>query len=341
MSTTAGPREDVYLRAPLAALVSVAVLVVAAAVLSLGRSEQRGARVASIAAHTAHARGAVSTPARPRSVPARPRPAPARPVAPLLVSVPTHTTANWATVARVRGQPAAWLAQRSGVTLMRFDQRLLHLNLHAGSTDGGLSGWTYGDQITAREIHLVVAAFNGGFKLTYPNVGFESGGHVAVALKPGLASVVTYTNGDTDIGAWGAGVPSAHEAVFSVLQNQQLLVDHGAVAANAAGCVIPCWGGTVEGRTSVARSGLGITSSGAFVWAAGEQLLPGELGSALVAAGAVRAIELDINPDWVAGYLYIHARGGPSPVPVVPGQLGIAGELLEPYSRDFLTIVAN
>ena len=29
-------------------------------------------------------------------------------------------------------------------------------------------GWTYGDQITPREIHLVVAAFNGGFKLTYP-----------------------------------------------------------------------------------------------------------------------------------------------------------------------------
>jgi len=224
---------------------------------------------------------------------------------------------------------------------MRFDQRLLHLDLHAGSTDGGVSGWTYGDQITPREIHLVVAAFNGGFKLTYPNVGFMAGGHVAVALKPGLASIVTYTDGTTGIGAWRAGVPSARRAVFSVLQNQRLLVDHGVTAANAAGCVIACWGGTVEGRTAVARSGLGITSGGELVWAAGEQLLPSELGSALVAAGAVRAIELDINPDWVAGYLYVHAPGGPSPEAIVPGQLGISGELLEPYARDFLTIVAN
>ena len=91
----------------------------------------------------------------------------------------------------------------------------------------------------------------------------------------------------------------------------------------------------------MARSGLGITANGQLVWAAGEQLLPAELASALIGAGAVRAIELDINPDWVAGYLYVHHPIGPSPVPVVPGQLGIAGKLLEPYSRDFLAFVAN
>ncbi len=318
------------------ALAFVVVVLVAAAVLGprLSRSSPSEAHAVGATAHTERAAGAGPTPTHPRSVPTRSPPH-------LLVTAPAHTTADWTVVAKVHGQPAAWLAQRSDVTLMRFDQRLLHLNLHAGSTDGGASGWSYGDQIAPREIHLVVAAFNGGFKLTYPNVGFTSGGHVAVPLKPGLASIVTYTDGITDVGAWGAGVPSSHEAVFSVLQNQKLLVDHGVVAANAAGCVIACWGGTVEGRLAVARSGLGVTSSGELVWAAGEGLLPSGLASALVAAGAVRAIELDINPDWVAGYLYIHAPGGPSAVPVVPGQLGIAGELLEPYSRDFLTIVAD
>jgi hypothetical protein len=91
----------------------------------------------------------------------------------------------------------------------------------------------------------------------------------------------------------------------------------------------------------VARSGLGVTASGQLVWAAGEQLLPAELASALIGAGAVRAIELDINPYWVAGYLYAHHPSGPVPVPVLPGQHGIAGELLEPNSRDFMAIVAN
>jgi hypothetical protein len=51
---------------------------------------------------------------------------------------------------------------------------------------------------------------------------------------------------------------------------------------------------------------------------------------------------LDINPDWVAGYLYVHhRRSGPTPIPVVPGQFGIAGQLLQPYSRDFFTVLSN
>lgn len=291
-----------------------------------------------------HARPAATRLSTARRGVAAPRPAahvsPAPAVAPLAVTTPAHPSTGWTVVARVRGQPAAWLAQRSGVTLVRFDQGLTHLTLHAGSSDGGASGWTYGDRITPREIHLLVAAVNGGFKLTYSDVGFTSGGHVAVPLHAGLASIVTYTDGTTDIGTWQAGVPSPSKRVFSVLQNQRLLVDRGVAAANVSSC-IACWGGTIGGQTAVARSGLGITAGGQLVWAAGEQLLPADLAAGLISAGAVRAIELDINPDWVAGYLYLHHRGGPSAVPVVPGQRGIAGKLLEPYSRDFLAFVAN
>ncbi len=244
-------------------------------------------------------------------------------------------------MALVHGQPAAWLAQRDGVTLMRFDQRLLRLDLHAGSIDGGTAGWRYGDKVAPSEIHHLVAGFNGGFKLTYSDVAFASGGHVAVAPSAGLASIVTYTDGVTDIGAWQAGVPDPSRTVYSVLQNQRLLVDHGSPAADVGSCILSCWGATVGDQTVVARSGLGITPSGRLVWAAGEQLLPGQLAGALIAGGAVRAIELDINPDWVAGYLYAHHPSGPAAVPVVPGQLGIAGQLLEPDARDFLTIVAR
>jgi len=255
---------------------------------------------------------------------------------------PTPTTAaTWTTVARVYGQPAAWLRLTNGVALLRFDQRYVHLTLHAGSLDGGIKGWTYGDQITPREIHLVVAAFNGGFKLTYANVGFVSSGQAAAPLKRGLASIVTYTDGTTAIGAWGNGVPTARKTVFSVLQNQFLLIDRGVAASTVSSCVIACWGATIRGLTVVARSALGITADGQLVWAGGENLSPATLAAALISAGAVRAVELDINPDWVAGYLYVHHATGPVASPVIPGQLGIAGQLLAPYTRDFMAIVAN
>jgi hypothetical protein len=224
---------------------------------------------------------------------------------------------------------------------MRFEQHLVHLSLHAGSADGGTVGWTFGDRITAQEVHRLIAAVNGGFKLTYTNVGFTSNDHVAVPLKAGLASIVTYSDGVTNIGAWDAGVPSPGRPVFSVLQNQRLLVDHGVAAATVSDCVLKCWGGTIGLLTVVARSGLGITANGQLVWAAGEHLSPSSLAAALLGAGAVRAIELDINPWWVAGYLYVHRMGGPSPLPLVPGQRGVTGEFLRPYSRDFLAFVAN
>ena len=323
------------LRGPvrLAALAAVALLAgVGTYSAGVGQSDTHLTRAANAVTTRTHVAGPRRT--APVATPARRVPA-------LVVTAPRQPTSSWTVVARVHEQAAAWLAQRSGVTLIRFDQSLLHLTLHAGSSDGGMTGWTYGDHITPREIHLLIAAVNGGFKLTYRDVGFMSGGHVASALKSGLASVVTYTNGTTDIGAWREGVPSPARTVFSVLQNQRLLVDRGLAAASVSTCIIACWGETIGSRTSVARSGLGITANGQLVWAAGEELLPAELAAALIGAGAVRAIELDINPDWVAGYLYTHHRGGPSPIPVVPGQLGIGGKLLEPYSRDFLAFVAN
>jgi hypothetical protein len=328
-----GSPRDVSTLLRLAVIAAVALLSgLAAYGAGIGRSDTRVKHASSVGRVGRHVTAVKASP---------PFAAAARPVPPLVVTSPRRPTSRWTVVAQVHGQPAAWLAQRSGVTLMRFDQGLVHLTLHAGSIDGGVTGWIYGDRITPREIHLVITAVNGGFKLTYHDVGFMSAGHVAVALKSGLASIVTYTDGTTNIGTWRAGVPSPGKTVFSVLQNQQLLVDRGVAPASVSDCIIACWGETIGSRTAVARSGLGITANGELAWAAGEELLPAQLATALIGSGAVRAIELDINPDWVAGYIYVHHRGGPSPVPVVPGQLGIGGKLLEPDSRDFLAFVAN
>jgi hypothetical protein len=264
------------------------------------------------------------------------RRAAARPI----VTPLSQATSSWQPVARVAGKVAAWQAQRSGVTLLRFDQQLVRLALHAGL--GEPEGtWTYGDQIEPREIHRVMAAFNGGFKFETGVIGFMADGRVAVALQPGLASIVTYRNGTTQIGAWEGGVPARGQPIASVLQNLHLLVDHGVPAGSVESCIQECWGSVLGGGTLIARSALGITGDGQLVWAAGESLSPAAIAQALVGAGVQRAVELDINPEWVAGYLYVHGGRGPSAEPVVPGQNGIAGRFLEPYSRDFFTILAR
>jgi hypothetical protein len=248
---------------------------------------------------------------------------------------------TFAPVASIRGQTAAWIARRSGVTLVRFDQRLAHLALHAGSVEPGGGGWAYGDRIGPREVHRVLAGFNGGFRLSYGSVGFMANGHTAVPLARGLGSVVTYADGGTEIGAWRAGVPARGRRIASVLQNLHLLVDRGVAAPTVNDCIRTCWGRTIGGKPEVARSALGITRDSQLVWAAGESLSPARIARALIAAGAVRAVQLDINPYWIDGYLYVHHRTGPTPVRLVPGQHDIPGQLLTPDSRDFFTVVAN
>jgi len=265
---------------------------------------------------------------------------PAKPVSKIpLVSV-RHLNNSWQITGRVGNHPVSWAAQRGNVTLMRFNQQYARLELHPGAEEPGGGGWAYRDVIAGQEAHRVLAGFNSGFKFKYGSLGWMESGRSAVPLSGGLGSIVTYADGSTQIGAWRQGVPQPGKRIVSVRQNLNLLIDHGR-AAEDLGCVEACWGATDEGLTYVARSGLGITGTGRLVWAAGMHLSPAELAYALVAAGAQRAVELDINPEWVAGFMYVHGGSGPRPVGMVPGQGAIGGALLRPYGRDFFTVVVK
>lgn len=240
-----------------------------------------------------------------------------------------------------RGRTAAWVARSaSGVALLSFDQRLLELTLHSGTVDAGATGWRHGPAIAGRERQHLLAAFNGAFKFSTGAGGFVSYGRVGAPLRAGLGSIVTYAGGYTDIGSWQAGMPARGRRVDSVRQNLTLLVDHGH-AATSTGC-LQCWGATLGGVTDPARSALGITADGRLIWAGGEHVSVLALAQALLAARVVRAVELDINPEWVASYLYRHGRARAlAAVPIVPAQPGVPGQFLSPYSRDFFTVVTR
>jgi hypothetical protein len=257
---------------------------------------------------------------------------------------------DWTPAVLVRGQTAVWISRvnahgeaRFTITLLRFDQALVTLALHAGGAEPGGSGWSYGAAIGAAERRIVVAAFNSAFRESYGAGGFEEDGRVGWPLRRGAASVVIYRDGTADIGAWLKGVPAAGRAVAAVRQNLGLLIDRGRVPSSVDTCVKVCWGDPLHEQPIVARSGLGITSGGELVWAAGHDLSVRALAEALAAQGVVRAMELDINPRWVAGYVYAHHQHGiaPAPIPIVPGQTGIPGQFLQPYFRDFFTVIVR
>jgi N-acetylmuramoyl-L-alanine amidase len=251
------------------------------------------------------------------------------------------------------------------ISVAVFDPARTRLALHAGSLQPvpGES-WIYGSQVGPEERPKLLAAFNAGFKAADGRGGWYSEGRTASPLVAGAASVVIYADGGVDIGAWGREVPAPHRALASVRQNLQLLIDAGRPqlqGATSEAQLEQWWGVAYLGARLVSRSALGVTAGGALVWAAGTDITVNALADALLAHGAVRALELDINAPLVRGFLY----EGPATVrtseplsenllPLVAGQTQTAADFgptgtgsspvphctyLSTCSRDFFTVL--
>jgi hypothetical protein len=217
--------------------------------------------------------------------------------------------------------------------VLRADALTTKLVLHPGYEDPGAAGWPVGPQITDAEKPTLLAMFNGGFRLGLGLGGFQIGQRVGAPIAPGYASVVTYTDGSSDIGLWGTQVPNGNKTVASVRQNLGMLVDNGQLAANID--QYGPWGATLGGGFAVARSGLGIDHYGNLIYAGSSYATPRAIGQALIQSGAVRAMQLDINPQWVCSYtvpnLYTVAIA-------MPTQSCGVSLFLQPYARDWFSI---
>jgi hypothetical protein len=211
--------------------------------------------------------------------------------------------------------------------------------LHTGSGDPGVSSAlvTAGPAVGGTERGHLLAAFNGGFKLGAGAGGYEQEGHVISPLLTGYASLVIDRSGRARIVAWRYGTPAPGEAVYSVRQNLQLLVEHGQPTPAAADWY--AWGATLGGGEYVARSALGEDASGDLLYAGSMSASPEDLAQALADHGARIGMELDINPEWVQ--LDVASRPGGPLRAEVPGQYRPADQYLWGWSRDFITVLAG
>jgi hypothetical protein len=242
---------------------------------------------------------------------------------------PTPTPAA-ATVTRMR------MKDGSVVTVATFSGPVTYV-LHDGSEDPGLAAGRVkaGPAVRGAERRRLLAAFNGGFKLSAGAGGYEQEGHLAARLRRGLTSLVIDRSGEARIGVWGHGVPVPGEQVYSVRQNLTPLVLNGKPTPAAADWSV--WGATLGGGELVARSALGQDAAGDLEYAASMSASPADLAVALSRAGARIAMELDINPEWVQ--LDVARRpGGPLRVGI-RGQSRPANQFLEGWARDFIAVL--
>jgi hypothetical protein len=240
-------------------------------------------------------------------------------------------------------------SKRAGIAWL--DTRLLSARLYSGSMSPGGGPYKYTAPVAPAAASSLVAAFNGGFKMADAHGGYYTEGRMVRPLVRGGASLVIYANGSVTVGAWGSDVTMT-PSVVAVRQNLFPLVADGRPSALAATPRWRAWGGTCpcgagqHGSEYQWRSGVGVTADGALVYVVGPVLSPIMLADLLVRAGAVRGMQLDINPNWPVFASFTPAApdglAAPSNGARLAGTYRGPATFFDPtYARDFITMSAR
>jgi Phosphodiester glycosidase len=184
----------------------------------------------------------------------------------------------------------------------------------------------------------LLATFNGGFTYTDGANGSADNGRTNEPLKDGNATLIGYRDGHIAIVKW-SGSPDVGSDVAWARQSLAPIVWDGKLNPRLNDDPnSPQWGYTLGGLTRVWRSGVGIDRRGNLIYVAADDQTVITLAKILQHAGAVRAMEFDINPEWHTLITYTHGSSGLVPTVVGPNPMQSSKRYLVPDDRDFFAV---
>ena len=193
------------------------------------------------------------------------------------------------------------------------------------------------EEVPMSKRQRLVATFNSGFKLADSRGGYADAGHTYAPMQPHMATFIRYRSGQLDIRSWSGGADAGPTIAYA-RQNLPLIVNHGRPNPNLSDG--PEWGATLGNAIRVWRSGVGVDRFGNLIYAAANDQTVGSLAAILIHAGAVRAMELDINTYWTSFITYRH-RGAGQPANLLPTMDRSPQRYLTPDDRDFFAVYVN
>lgn len=195
------------------------------------------------------------------------------------------------------------------MSMLWVDPLLTHVMFVPGTTEPGGPN-PYNGGLPKDQWDSLLANWNGGFRLDDSYGGYVYDDTVVKPLSDGQASAVFYRDGTMDIVKWGRDVKRTGREILAVRQNMELIIDKGKSQV-ADSDIWWKWGGpSVRGATLTWRSAVGVREDGSIVYAAGPSLSASALADALTRAGVQRAMVLDMNGWWSAGYTFKHNDKG-------------------------------
>jgi hypothetical protein len=180
----------------------------------------------------------------------------------------------------------------------------------------------------------LLAVFNSGFYEADAHAGFFVHNTLYFPMVNGMATVISYADGHVDLVDWQGG-PTPTPDIVMARQNLPLLVNAGTIVPSAS--VGHQWGSTLGGAPAVWRTGLGIDPQGNLIYVAAPAQTALSLAHILLRVGAVRGMQLDINPMWPIFATY----GGPDaavPTLFVHNPNQVASRFLNASTKDFFAV---
>ena len=180
----------------------------------------------------------------------------------------------------------------------------------------------------------LLATFNAGFTHIDGNNGSAINGLTYEPLEKGLATLIGYRNGRVAIETWRGGANAGPDVAFA-RQSLPPIIRNGKL--NPALNDSSQWGATLGNAVRVWRTGVGIDRRGNLIYAAADYQTVITLAQILRRAGAVQAMQFDINPEWPSLITYRHDHGL-VPTKIVPNVMQPATRYLVPDDRDFFAV---
>ena len=215
-----------------------------------------------------------------------------------------------------------------------FDHTRTQLGLYPGRYEPPGANPRGPMQVPFNQRWRLLATFNSGFMHRDSGGGFFVDGDSAEPLVDGQGTLVAYASGRVNIVTWHGGA-SPPRGVVLARQNLPLIVDHGRPNPQLGDNSL--WGSTLGNAVLVWRTSVGVDTHGNLIYAAADYQTAASLAEIMIRAGAVRAIELDINPEWPT--LVTYGKGGVGNASrVVPNYQQPVDRYLVPDDRDFFAV---
>lgn len=239
--------------------------------------------------------------------------------------------------------------ERSYAELFVFALNLSSVRVHAvaGSiepkSDSNATGEGRPGVVPEAARARLVAAFNGGFKAEHGHFGMMVDGRELLAPKPKSCTFAASSDGAVHIGTWSGIAPRAGGFSFW-RQTPPCMVEDGVLHAGLRSADSTNWGATLEGKTVIRRSAVGLSRDGKTLFVGiSNSTTARALALGMQHVGSVSVAQLDVNFSYPRFLLYredaetgtLTARGA------VKGLLYRTDEYLGRAStRDFFYVTA-